>query len=212
MWQRHYLQVKQIFKLLCQPVVFSLQWNTQGQPCAGPTTIHVSHTWLLRMSPAGSTSWDKPQDLRVTHLGCRCDDGLQCCWWTRVVAGITARVLGAVVMVVVAVGGRVLQQFFPSRRGLCLGVKGGGGGGERSWRWRRGRRGTQDRGHSAQKPESGLNLWNFTCHLWCILLFLHYQKLFWGISEANLGSQRSEVTGYEGEVRYPWKSYPGLLI
>lgn len=28
----------------------------------------------------------------------------------------------------------------------------------------------------------------------------------------TLGSQKSEVMGYEGEVRYPWNSYPGLPI
>ena len=34
---------------------------------------------------------------------------------------------------------------------------------------------------------------------------LHY-RIWSGVLEADLGSQRSEVTGYDGEVRYPWNS------
>lgn len=67
-----------------------------------------------------------------THLGCCGDDSLQRSGGAWGVPGVTAGVLGAVVMVVVAVGCRAFQQLLPASRRLALGVEGGAGGSERS--------------------------------------------------------------------------------
>ncbi len=119
--------------------------------------------------------------MNSTHLGCRSDDGLQCCRWPWGIAGVTAGVVCAVVVVIVTVRGGTLQQVLPACRRLRLGVEGGGGG-QRSWRWRGGGGGTQDRGHPAQKPGSSLDLF------WLSICDLHSQNLadlFWP-SESGL--------------------------
>lgn len=65
----------------------------------------------------------------IGHLGCGSDDGLQCCRRPWRVARVTAGILSAVVMMVVAVRGGALQKILPTSRRLRLRVVGGGGEG-----------------------------------------------------------------------------------
>lgn len=63
-----------------------------------------------------------------SHLGRGGDDGLQRCGRPWGIAGVTTGVLGAIVVVVVRVGGGAFQEVFPACRRFRLGVEGGGGG------------------------------------------------------------------------------------
>lgn len=84
-------------------------------------SLKIQHTsWVTAPFPLVLTS----MIYRCPHLGCGGDDSLQRCRGPRGISRVTAWVLCAVVMMIVTVGGRGLQQLFPTWRRLCLGVEG----------------------------------------------------------------------------------------
>lgn len=120
-----------------------------------------------------------------THLGCGGDDGLQRPrWGASGVAGVTAGVLCAVVVVVVGgIGGRALEQVLPARFDLRVeggGARGGGGG-----RAQRSRGGGGGRAKHRRHPETHHRRVTMTGS----------QNRLRPAAGAHLGSQRSEVMG-----------------